>query len=165
MKKGIFTTIIGAAGSALAAGIAVNNIKTKEINSQSIRADKNATVIESLARWVAILQNGKSLTEYFDKYGYKTVAIYGMHYIGERLYKELTGAGIEVKYAIDEKRNLTAVNVELRKPTDYLDQVDAVIVTPVYYFQSINEKLSGVMACPIISFDEILDEVEAGFDI
>lgn len=164
MKKGLISTLVGAAGSALATGIAVNNIKSKEVAGQSARADKNAAVIDILARWISIMQDGKSLTEYFEKYQYKTVAIYGMHYVGERLYNELTKAGIEVKYAIDQVRTISAVGVEVRKPGDYLDEVEAVIVTPVYYFQQIQEKLADVLACPIISFDEILDEVEAGFD-
>ncbi len=164
MKKGLISTIVGAAGSALVAGIAVNNMKTKEVENQSVRADKNAMVIDILARWVSIMQDGKSLTEYFERYQYKTIAVYGMHYVGERLCRELAGTGIEVKYAIDQVRTVAAVDVAIRKPGDYLDEVDAVIVTPVYYFQQISENLSGILACPIISFEEILDEVEAGFE-
>lgn len=75
---------------------------------------KNASVIDALARWVSILQDGKKLSDYFEEKNYKTVAIYGYHYIGERLHRELAENGIKVKYAIDQNRNNVKTEIEVK---------------------------------------------------
>ena len=41
----------------------------------------------------------------FKKRGFQTVAIYGMHYIGERLYKELENTQIEVLYVMEQNKD------------------------------------------------------------
>lgn len=164
MKKGtvsVISTAIGVLAGVVAAGTAIFTIKEKEVKRQAERANKNAMVIDALARWITLKQDGKSVTTFFQKNNYRTIAIYGIHYIGERLYRELTEAGIEVKYAIDEKRNKADVDVPVKKLTDTLEDVDAIVVTPVYYFNSIEDKLIEVFDCPIIAFDEILDELSA----
>ena len=106
MKKGVIaviSTLLGAASGATVAGVGVAKAKGKETEQQRERAMKNASVIDALARWVSILQDGKKLSDYFEEKNYKTVAIYGYHYIGERLHRELAENGIKVKYAIDQK--------------------------------------------------------------
>ena len=108
MKKGVIaviSTLLGAASGATVAGVGVAKAKGKETEQQRERAMKNASVIDALARWVSILQDGKKLSDYFEEKNYKTVAIYGYHYIGERLHRELAENGIKVKYAIDQNRN------------------------------------------------------------
>lgn len=164
MKKGILSvicTMTGLTAGVAAAGVTINSVKEKEIGKQKARADKNAVLIDALAKWIELKQDGKSLVPFFKKYGYQTIAIYGMHYIGERLYRELEDSGIEVKYAIDQYRNVTETNVVVKKMDDNLEAVDAVIVTPVFYFNTIEEQLLDKFDCPIVSFDEILEEVAA----
>ena len=163
MKKGVvsvLSAVLGAASGAAAAGITVSNIKGKETEQQRERAMKNAAVIDALARWVSVFQEGKTVSDYFQKNGYKTIAIYGYHYIGERLYKECSEHGIEVKYAIDQNRTVVGAEIEVKRLEDDLEEVDAIVVTPVFYFNSIEEKLQEIFDCPIISFDEILSEME-----
>lgn len=165
MKKGLLSTISTMAGLAVggtAAGAAVYKMKEKEVEMQNERANKNAAVIRALANWITLMQDGKSVVSFLRKYQYETVAIYGMHYIGERLYRELVESGIEVKYAIDQIRNNTPVNVPLKRLGDPMEEVDAVIVTPIFYYDSIEEELMEIFDCPIISFDEILEEVSSG---
>lgn len=162
MKKGviaILSTLTGVAGAA-AAGIAVSNLQGKEIDKQTWRANKNASVIDALAKWVSILQQGKSVKDFFVENNYKTVAIYGYHYIGERLFDELSKNGIEVKYAIDQNRSGLRADIEVKKLEDDLEEVDAVIVTPIFSFNEIEDKLLEIFDCPIISFEEVLSKTE-----
>ena len=154
MKKGaiaVISTLLGAASGATVAGVGVAKAKG---------AMKNASVIDALARWVSILQDGKKLSDYFEEKNYKTVAIYGYHYIGERLHRELAENGIKVKYAIDQNRNNVKTEIEVKSMEDDLEEVDAVIVTPIFYFNSIEEKLEEIFDCPIISFEEVLEHME-----
>lgn len=163
MKKGVvsmLSAVLGAVSGAAAAGTVVAKMKGKETDQQRERAMKNAAVIDALARWVSILQDGKKVSDYFEKKNYKTVAIYGYHYIGERLYRELQENDIEVKYAIDQNRRDVKAEIEIKKLEDDLEEVDVVVVTPVFYFNSIEEKLEEIYDCPIISFDEVLHETE-----
>lgn len=163
MKKGIIaavSAVLGAASGATACGTVVAKMKGKETDQQRERAMKNAAVIDALARWVSILQDGKKLSDYFEARNYKTVVIYGYHYIGERLYGELTENGIEVKYAIDQNRNNVKAEIKVKSMEDDLEEVDVVVVTPVFYFNSIAEKLEEIFDCPIVSFDEVLEEMQ-----
>ena len=163
MKKGVIaviSTLLGAASGATVAGVGVAKAKGKETEQQRELAMKNASVIDALARWVSILQDGKKLSDYFEEKNYKTVAIYGYHYIGERLHRELAENGIKVKYAIDQNRNNVKTEIEVKSMEDDLEEVDAVIVTPIFYFNSIEEKLEEIFDCPIISFEEVLEHME-----
>lgn len=163
MKKGIISAVsavLGAASGATACGTIVAKMKGKEIDQQRERAMKNAAVIDALARWISILQDGKSLSDYFVMRNYKTVVIYGYHYIGERLYRELEENDIEVKYAIDQNRNNVKAEIEVKSMEDDLEEADVVIVTPVFYFNSIAEKLEEVFDCPVVSFEEVLECME-----
>ena len=40
-----------------------------------------------------------------------------------------------------------------------LEAVDAVIVTPIFFMDEIEEMLSGKMDCPIVSLEDILYEI------
>ena len=51
-------------------------------------------------QWVKVKQDGKNLSSYFEKEGYKQIAIYGMSYAGETLMEELIDSPVTVKYGI-----------------------------------------------------------------
>ena len=50
-------------------------------------------------------------------------------------------------------------DVELLSPDDELPDVDAVIVTPVFFFDEIEEMLASKMDADIVSMEDILYEV------
>lgn len=94
--------------------------------------------------------------DFFEDNGYKSIAIYGMSYLGERLMDELKDSGIEVRYAIDRNAENIYAGVEVKKPEDDLEEVDAVIVTAVFFFDEIEEQLEKILDCPIISLEDIV---------
>ena len=67
---------------------------------------------------------------------------------------------MKVKYAIDQNRNNVKTENQVKSMEDDLEEVDAVIVTPIFYFNSIEEKLEEIFDCPIISFEEVLEHME-----
>lgn len=107
-------------------------------------------------RWVRIKQEGKSLANYFYEKGYKSIAIYGMNHSGITLLDELSASEIEVKYGIDANADQIYSDIPVVKLTDQLDEVDAVIVTPIYYFDEIEKDVSEKMLCPIIPLDDVV---------
>ena len=110
-------------------------------------------------QWLRIHQEGKTLVEYFRQNQYQTVAIYGMKELGERLYDELDGTDVTVRYIIDQNADMIYADVDVVTPEDVLEPVDVVVVTAIYYFDEIEENLSGKIQCPIVSLEDILYEI------
>ncbi len=82
-----------------------------------------------------------------------------MSYAGERLVEELEGSNIKIRYGIDRKADNIYADIDIVSPDDSLDEVDAIVVTSITFFDEIEEQLSEKMDCPIISLEDILYEV------
>ena len=112
-----------------------------------------------LNQWLLLKQEGKSLEKYFAENGYKTIAIYGMGEMGNRLYDELKNSSVvEIKYAIDKNAAGTYSELEVFDPDDEMTEVDAVIVTAIFAFDEIEDELSEKIQCPIISLEDVVYE-------
>lgn len=158
MKKVVvsaLSTVIGAAVSAAVTGKEAR----KTVNKIQKMSDKHLALFLMMNRWVEVKQDGKNLINYFHEKGYKSIAVYGMSYAGERLLHELKGSDIEVKCGIDQKADEIYTEVDMITPDDEIPQVDAVIVTSIYFFDEIKEKLEGVVDSPVISLEDVLYEV------
>lgn len=158
MKKGVvgaLSLLAGIAGGAITTEKAIGN-KTKEVQKLS---DKHLQLFLLSNQWIKVKQEGKNLSEYFEKNGYKKIAVYGMGIVGETLINELQDTGIQVMYGIDQKADSIFADIDIVSPEDTLDEVDAVVVTAVTYFDQIDEMLSGKLICPILSLEDILYEV------
>lgn len=123
------------------------------------RADKNARLIKVFYLWMKHKQNGKHISSFLKDKGFYKVAIYGMHFLGECLYDELKETDITVLYGIDKNATKIATNIRIVLPEDKLEKVDAIIVTPAFYFGEIERQLSQKISCPIISIEDILENL------
>ena len=47
-------------------------------------------------------------------------------------------------------------DIPVYKLSDELDPVDAVVVSPIYYFDEIERNVSEKMDCPIIPLDDVV---------
>ncbi len=105
--------------------------------------------------WLKIKIQGIEIFSFFKKNSYFNIAIYGMGYIGECLYYELQGSGINIKYAIDRiavdfEQELTIVRIE-----DQLQEVDAIVLTILENDKKIIDILKEKVTYPIITVSEI----------
>lgn len=158
MKKGVIgvlALVAGAAGGALSVGQAGK----KKLKKEEQYANKHLALFKMMNQWVKVKQQGKNLASYFEENDYKKIAIYGMSYAGETLLEELKDSGIEVAYGIDANARSIFANTEVVTMDDYLEEVDAVVVTAITFFDEIEEDLSGKMDCPIISLEDVLNEI------
>lgn len=158
MKKGI-STLLGMAAGAAAGGIAAGTKSSKKIKGMVETEAKVHELYMAFDQWLQIRQQGKSLVEYFKNNGYKTVAVYGMKELGERLCDELKGSDVTVSYAIDQNADAIYADVDVVTPDEVLAPVDVIVVTAITYFDEIEEKLCEKVDCPIISLEDILYEV------
>ena len=106
--------------------------------------------------WMQLKQKGRNLSDFFKERGYRNIAIYGMHHTGVTLQNELDGTGINICYGIDANADSIYSDIAVMKPTDELPPVDVIIVTPIYYFIDIEEKLEEKVTCPILSLDDVI---------
>lgn len=158
MKKGI-SALLGMAAGAAAGGIAVGRKSSEKLQKAQEHGEKVHELYLALDQWLRVRQEGKTLAEYFKKNEYKTVAVYGMKELGERLCDELKDTGITVSYAIDKKADKIYADVDVITPDDELAPVDVIVVTAITFFDEIEEMLSERVDCPIISLEDILYEV------
>lgn len=158
MKKGIISALSALAGVAVGAGAVAKTIGDSTQKAQTM-SDKHLALFLMMNQWVAVKQEGKNLADYFEKNNYRSIAIYGMSYAGERLLEELKNSSIEVKYGIDKNASGIYSDIELVTVDDKLEEVDAVVVTPIFFFDEIEKELSDKINCPIISLEDILYEV------
>jgi hypothetical protein len=162
MNKGIKTTatvvvsaLTGAAASAIAVGRTTGE-KTKKAWGYS---NKHLALYKMMNQWVRVKQEGKNLASYFEKNGYKNIAVYGMSFAGETLLEELKDTDVKVAYGIDKNADSIYADVDVVSMDDDFKEVDAIVVTAITFFDEIEEELSEKVDCPIISLEDVLYEV------
>lgn len=127
------------------------------LNKAENIANKNLAIINLLSMWLQNKEYGLKIEDYLKEQKIKKIAIYGMSYVGERLYDELEHSDIEVVYCIDKNANNIYKDVEVFSPTEDLDQnIDAIIVTAFTFFEEIEKDLEKKINVSIISIDDIV---------
>lgn len=147
--------LAGTVGTAV--GAAYEFVKEeKRLDKMESKSNKFEFFYKLLITWVEMKQEGKSLVEYFEYNNIKSIAVYGMRELGERLVKELEGSDIEIKYIIDQNAGKIDTKYPKCTPDSELEPVDAIVVTAIYYFQDIEEKLSKKVDYQIISLEDVV---------
>lgn len=160
MKKGVLTVLTALTGAAVGAGT-LGYQKARQHDQDFKVIKKNEAILKMFNQWLIIKQEGKSIATYLKENNFKKIAIYGMSYAGERLLDDLKGTDIEVAYAVDQNADRMFAEVDMITKEEITDQqeVDAVIVTAIYFFDDIEEELSEMVDCPIVSLEDIIYEL------
>lgn len=130
--------------------------KKKEIIECKEMSDKHLTLMLLMNQWLKIKQDGEEIEDYFYDNEIKTIAIYGMSYAGERLYEELKNTDIEVRYAIDRNCEGIYTDIDVLSVDEEFPAVDAIVVTPVFYFKEIKNMLQKKTDCRIVSLEDVI---------
>lgn len=158
MKKpiiGILSLLSGAIGGT----IGMKRVMQKRLDIATNYSDKHLSLFLMMNQWVKVKQEGKNLSTYFERNDLKRIAVYGMSYAGETLIEELKGTGVEVIYGIDKNADKIFSTVDVISMDDSFENVDAVIVTAITFYDEIKDKLSKKVDCQIISLEDVLYEV------
>lgn len=148
MKKGIIAVLSAAAGCVGGCLFGIEYMRKKPHKFQSY--------YNILLEWLAIKQEGSSIDSYFSTHNYHRIAIYGMGELGVRLLKELESSDIEVVCAIDKGIPCEEVNVEVKKPGEPVEDIDAVVVTATFAFWEIQKSVSEYLDCPVVSLEDVI---------
>lgn len=132
-------------------------IKLEEAVDENDRYDqlvkKDRRIISALYYYLQLRNSGVSLSTSLIDSGYRRIAIYGFGFIGKALYDDLSNNGVDVLYVIDKTVNNSIL---VRSFEDDWDEVDCIIVTPVYAFDSIKNEIERKVDFVVLSFEEIL---------
>lgn len=156
-NKAILTLISGIFIGAVIGGVIALTKRREKENRWKQMSNKHLNLMLLFNRWLHLKQQNKSIVEYLHDEGIETVAIYGMSYLGQRLYDELKNTDIDVCYAIDNNSGAVYTEIDIYSPKDQLKKVDAVIVTAVTFFDEIKDNLSNKIDAKILSLEDILD--------
>lgn len=146
--------VVGTITGTVTTGTKLNNI----IEKKQQEKEKFRIMYQMMERWFRLKLEGKNIEDYFNAYGYKHIAIYGMGDIGKNLLADLRNSSVKVDYAIDKAVTNTE-NIRVVSPEEKLEKVDAIVVTAIAYFDDINDNLSSKTDCPIISLEDIIYEM------
>ena len=158
MKKTVIG-ILSLLGGAVAGMIGTKRVMQKRLDIATNYSDKHLSLFLMMNQWVKVKQEGKNLSTYFERNDLKRIAVYGMSYAGEALIEELKGTGVEVIYGIDKNADKIFSTVDVISMDDSFENVDAVIVTAITFYDEIKDKLSKKVDCQIISLEDVLYEV------
>ncbi len=158
MKKSIVSILSLLTGAAIGGGVVGKKVFQKAQSNKEY-SEKHLALFLMMNQWVKVKQEGKQLSTYFEQNHYKKIAIYGMSYAGETLVDELKDTAIEVAYGIDQRADSLFADIDIVSIDDLQNDVDAIVVTAITFFDEIEEKLSEKVECPIISLEDVLYEV------
>lgn len=115
--------------------------------------------MKCLDKWLYINEEGKKVTDFLADLKCSQVAIYGCGILGKHLLLELENSEIVVKYMIDKNKSGKMGNINIVGVEGPFEEVDAIIITPAWDFNSIEEELSQKFTGKILSLSEILYEL------
>lgn len=156
MKKGIFIGSLSLITGCFLGAAGMNKIKENTNGDNKINKFKGYYNI--LNQWLKLKQEGNSIEKYFLENGYKTVAVYGMGELGNRLYSELKESGIDVKYAVDRNAANIFSDLKLLDKNEPFPYVDVMIITASFAYDEIYKELNKKVDFPIVSLEEVVYE-------
>ncbi len=123
-------------------------------------------IIKIFNRWTYLQTQGRTLEKFFIEKGINYLAIYGLGYIGGRLFEELTHTDVKVVCGIDQRadrvvvENLPVVALGSEDAFEYIQQIQAIVVAVSYDFQRIREMIEEKYGnVEILSFEKIINEL------
>ncbi len=138
-------------------------IKFRENCEISAQNHKDTKILQIMKTWLDLKNQGASISEFFDKYQYNRIVVYGFGCIGESLYYELCNSKVNIDYVLDMNYCLKDFKDELSILgwKDELWDVDAVIVTLVSNYNDVIERLRKIFTCPIFTMYELLLDIQS----
>lgn len=132
----------------------------KKLDEMTKDRDKIWKMFDVLNKWMNAKIAGSDVEKYLKKKGYINIAVYGMSNLGQTLINDLEDSSISIKYGIDRDAEVYWDTFPIITPDEVekynFDEVDAVVVTAISFFEDIRAQLSKELKCPIISLKDII---------
>lgn len=143
-------------------GVLTKYYDSKELSKREEEQKKQSLYTNIYTRWIANKSMGREISNWLLKRGYHKIAIYGMAGMGKTLYMDLQQTAVKVCYFIDRNVRNDA-NCFRDKPIiriqdiREMEAVDAIVVTPFYFYSQIKDDLNKAgITCPIVSLETMI---------
>lgn len=143
--------------------------KKKEMEVE--RANKLGGIQRIFKDWTYLENQNISVADFLGKQGIARIAIYGLEYIGGRLFNELRDTDVDVVCGIDQMADrmfmegLPIVKFEDARTVEYMQQVDAIVITASISFQKIKKMIEERYSdIKIFSVEEMIRELLIGLE-
>lgn len=143
-------------------GYIQNQIKVRRDGAEIKSYVKFREMFFILYNWMLLKEKGVRMGEYFEKKGFLNIAIYGMGYLGECFYNELSSSLVNVRYAMDRSAKDFEEKLLIFRMDDAVEKVDAVVITIVEGRRETVDKLKEKLGCPILTLSEVLADLNGG---
>lgn len=154
--KGIFKSIGFISLGAGIAGMLYSSKKEKAVKQETLKVNKFKDYYYLLNEWLKLKQEGTSLESFFLQHDFKTIAIYGMGELGNRLKDELKNSEVVISYGIDKNLSSTTSDLKIVTMDNQLEPVDVIVVTAIFDFSNIKDELENEVDCKVISLEEVV---------
>lgn len=124
--------------------------------------DRNKLYLDLVSYWLSNKNAGKSMYNYLNENNIRNIAIYGMGTMGELFYEEIENTAVRVECFIDKSAacaSVSADNIPVIKINELAGKrdLDAIIVTPICYFEDIAADIANAgCEIKIISLEELI---------
>ena len=136
-----------------------NNRLIKQLNDLQVRNFQNEEYWRIFDTWMGLKERGADWGGYFKSRNIKSIGIYGMGMFGNHLVKELEKTDIAIRYGIDRKGETIHGDLKIYRLEDTLPDVDAIVVTVTYVYDSIRRELENKGMKQVISLAYILEDL------
>lgn len=131
----------GTIGTIVTAGI-----YHKEYQKDVQAAERNKYYLDMVSTWLSNKNAGKSMANYLIENNVKSIAIYGVGTLGELFYEEVEKTDIAVKCFIDKSAKEECVGPDSVPvipvwKIESQDKIDAIIITPMAYYDAVMDDL------------------------
>ncbi len=140
-------------------GKKVGIIENKDKNVELEAPEKMQQYFALLCKWLLLKNNNISIEKYFIQKGIKKIAVYGYTELTSRFEEELEGTTVVVECFIDKVPKPTNSGEMTISLNEKIPSVDMIVVTPIFYFESIYADLSQKTDVPIVSLKSVIDEL------
>ena len=163
MKKVILVVVSLLTGIVAGAG-AVGKIMGNSLTKSKRLSDKHLALFLMMNQWVKVKQEGKHLTEYFEKNGITNIAIYGLGNYGKIIIEELRKSKRIKLYGVDQKIKEMA-GIEIGMLEEVNRKCDDIIVTPVKDNKSIVKSVRKVWNGNVWGLNTLLQKIKSMYYI
>lgn len=134
----------------------------KDKQSEDTDDDEKKIKLKKIKQlWLDNPQRNSSIEEELIHRQIKTIAIYGMGYLGCCLYDELENSRVSIKYVMDQALNDVGEKLKVVDLNDKLPEVDAIIVTVLGGTKEIIDSIRRKSKCKILTLEEVSNWFEA----
>lgn len=130
-------------------------IRKKEVISEE-KYEKEKIYKQILETWMTLKDRKVTVDYFLKKKGIRTIAIYGAGILGRHLYCELSDTEITVLCFLDKSRKADISEARTIVPGDPLEDIDAIVITPIMEYEKIKDDLEQWYDFDIISLETVI---------